>query len=266
MRKISFLVSKNCFGCCEGCYLDTRSGTELSLKEIHKLAKSLEEADYEGITLSGGDPLSRKDILEIIDIFYSLGFDIHLDTTGAPLLKRDFREDFLTAQIQKKISLIGIPYDGSSQEIIEKFRTNWRDIKEETDEILHILNDNNFNISINTVVHKGNILDLSNIYKIITKYHNINRWELHQFVSLTKKSESIKDDLAISKEEFEKAIEEIKNNKGIEISPKFSNKKSNFKYIDFNGNLISIKNGQKKILQNIKMLEDKDLINILEDL
>ena len=266
MRKISLLVSKNCFGNCEGCYLDPRSGNELSLKDFSKLAQSLKNAKYEGITLSGGDPLIRKDILDIIDIFYSLGFDIHLDTTGTPLLQKDFRKEFLRAQIHKKISLIGIPYDGSSQKILEAFRTNWVNMKAETDEILHILNNNNFNISINTVVHAGNLRDLNNIYKIITKYHNVNRWELHQFVSLSARSKSIENDLTISKETFQRVVEGIDNNKGIQISPKSSDRKCNFKYIDFNGDLVFLKERERKVLQNLMGLNTVELTTLLEDL
>lgn len=259
MKKISLLVSNNCFGNCQGCYLDQRRGKELSLKEISALSDLLKNNHFNGITLSGGDPLFRKDIIDIIDIFYNLGFNIHLDTTGTPLLEKDFEEKFLLNEMNKKISLIGIPIDGSSQEIIKEFRTGWINMKKETEEVLDILNKNKFNISINTVVHKLNMDDLQNIYKDIAKYANIQRWELHQLIPLSKRSQLVKKKLNISKRDFNQAIENINNYKNIEISPKIAHRKSNFKYIDFNGDIVVIKNGKKEILNNIRNQDIKDI-------
>ncbi|MDD4381796.1 MAG: radical SAM protein [Candidatus Dojkabacteria bacterium] len=259
MKKICFLVSGNCFGNCNGCYLDKREGKELTLEEISKLASTLKNTGYLGITLSGGDPLIREDILDIINIFFSLDFNIHLDTTGIPLLRKEFSDKFIKAQMAKKISLIGIPFDGSSQKVAEEFRTNWEDILKQTKTILKILNNNDFKITINTVVHKNNIDDLNNIYEEITQYPNIQRWELHQFVSLSEKSKGIKNLLGISKKTFTDSIKKIKNFRNIEITPKVSHNKSNFKYIDFNGDVVILKEGEKSIINNIRNLNDEDM-------
>jgi MoaA/NifB/PqqE/SkfB family radical SAM enzyme len=266
MKKISLLVSNICFGNCKGCYLDQRKGEQLSLAEISKVASFLKNSNYEGVTLSGGDPLTRNDIVEIIDIFYSMDFNIHLDTTGTPLLNKNFRAKFLNNHTNKKISLVGIPFDGSSQEIFEEFRTDWEGIKEETEEILNILNSNSFNISINTVVNKQNINDLSTIYKNITKYPNVKRWELHQFISLSKKSKSVKKRLKISDNNFMKAIESINNYKNIEISPKTSNRKSNFKYIDFNGDIVIVNKRKKNVINNIRTLQKQEVEKIFKQI
>lgn len=266
MKKISLLVSKNCFGNCQGCYLDPKQGRELSTKEVSTLAQLLKDAKYKGITLSGGDPLFRKDIMDIINIFYHLDFNIHLDTTGTSLLDKEFRSKFLNSQMNEKISLIGIPLDGSSQKITEEFRTDWTRMKKETEEILNILNSNKFNISINTVVHKLNINDVQNIYEDIIKYQNIQRWELHQFIPLSKQSQLVKKKLNISERDFNQAIENINNYKNIKISPKVSNKKSNFKYIDFNGDIVVIKSRNKRILNNIRDLDKQAIRNLLKNI
>ncbi len=266
MKKISILVANKCFGSCEGCYLDKRYGKELSVKQIINFAKLLKELKYEAITLSGGDPLIRKDIGEIISLIKKLGFIIHLDTIGKPLLDESFRKYFKFSDMSKSIDLIGIPFDGSTSEIFECFRTNTKNMNYETLKILELLNKNKFIISINTVVHKGNINDLNNIYLIITNFSKVVRWELHQFVPLSKKAKALKRKFEISGLEFSTAVNNIKNNRNIIVSPKLNKRKLNFLYLDFNGNFIRVKNGIKSTIFNIYKLSNSNIKNKLKSI
>ena len=216
------IVTTKCFMKCNGCVFNNETSEDIPLSKIISTSKSLYKDGYRKITITGGDPLYRKDLREIVDSFYETGFRIHLDTTGFPLLK-----DFSLKGLEQKIYLIGIPLDGSTNRIHQKFRTNSiiniKDIKK----IIKLLEENRFRISINTVVHSGNIDDLQNIYNIISKYDGVKRWELHQFSPAM----STREDILISNRDFKNAISKIENTKSIRISPKSSKQKFGAKVI-----------------------------------
>ena len=216
------IVTTKCFMKCNGCVFNNETSEDIPLSKIISTSKSLYKDGYRKITITGGDPLYRKDLREIVDSFYETGFRIHLDTTGFPLLK-----DFSLKGLEQKIYLIGIPLDGSTNRIHQKFRTNSiiniKDIKK----IIKLLEENRFRISINTVVHSGNIDDLQNIYNIISKYDGVKRWELHQFSPAM----STREDILISNRDFKNAISKIENTKSIRVSPKSSKQKFGAKVI-----------------------------------
>lgn len=266
VKKISILVANNCFGQCEGCYLDKRDGKQLTANQIIEFGKILKGLGYEEITLSGGDPLVREDIFDIISGLHSLGFSLHLDTIGKPLLNKKFTNRFPVDKTSQMIKLIGLPFDGSNQQLFERFRTNSKTIMTDTLDILELLDRHNYQIAINTVVHKGNIDDLQSIYEIISKFPNVKRWELHQFAPLSKGSKQIANNYCITASEFEQAITKIGNKKNIEISPKPNCKKFNFKYLDFNGDLVTVKGGIKRRLINIEGLSKTEVTSVLNSL
>ena len=224
MKKISIVVTTNCFMKCDGCRFNIQTPKEIPLSKIIETSKNLYKEGYRKITITGGDPMYRKDLREIVDSLYNIGFRIHLDTSGIPLL-----EDFSLKGLEEKIYLIGIPLDGTTKKIIRKFRNTCpigvKDIKK----IIKLLSDNNFRISVNTVVHKDNIQDLQGIYNIISKYEGVKRWELHQFSPTM----STRRDLFVDNKDFKTAVSRIKNPSGIEISPKSSMQKKFNKAILF---------------------------------
>lgn len=210
------LVTTQCFMKCDGCIFNNPSPKEIPINKIIKTARNLYSSGYKKITITGGDPLCRKDIRQIIDSLYEIGFRIHLDTTGFPLLKY-----FILDGLDKKIYLIGIPLDGSTNTILKEFRTNCPLSINDIEHIIEILEKYHFRISINTVVHAYNIDDLQNIYDIISKHKGVVRWELHQFSPAM----STKKSLEISVKDFKSAISKIRNNCGLRISPKPSSQK-----------------------------------------
>lgn len=73
-----FWVTQNCNFTCEHCfnYLENqKQDSDLSLEEINKLTDSLGHIKY--LTLAGGEPFLRKDLSEIVDLFYRKN-DLHI--------------------------------------------------------------------------------------------------------------------------------------------------------------------------------------------
>lgn len=259
MKKMSMLVSERCFLKCPGCYNEEKTGQPLSAEQNIHFATILKKLGYEAITLSGGDPMTRGDIKQIVQEIDALGFNINFDTTGIPLLNNESDQPISAQEISKTVDLIGIPLDGSNDEIIEKFRTKEGSTLADTEKILKLLSEENCNISINTVVHSGNINNLDEIYEIITKYPGVVRWELHQFVSLGGDSKNNEAQFSVADDDFYHAVNQIENNANIIISPKPRQNKQNFSYLDFNGDFIKITDGESRMIFNIKSMSDDEL-------
>lgn len=116
---------------------------------------------------------------------------INLDTVGLSLTKsriipstKEKISKFSNINILKKVNSIGIPLDGSNNDIISKFRVYKGNLFNEIIDILELFDKKNIKICINTVLHKENLKDIENIYNVIRKYNCVKRWQIFQFMPI----------------------------------------------------------------------------------
>ena len=95
--------------------------------------------------------------------------------------------DELLEKIIKTFEWITFSIDSSNEKINEKIGRG----KNHLSTIIKLLDksDNKIKIKINTVANKYNLIDLDNIYSIISKY-NISRWKIFRFYPLRKGKEN----------------------------------------------------------------------------
>lgn len=190
MKKNPSLIiaaGKGCFTCCLGCYQYFGKTQVPTGDLIYFIKKYKEIFNLEKITLAGGDPMTREDIVYLVNELYKLNLKIYMDTVGKNFIEnsdivfQDYGEaKYINPSILKeKISKIGIPLDGYTTEQINYFRK--KITLDETRAIISTLNDNNYNICINTVVNKNNINNLKEMLEIIKTYKNISQWQLFQY-------------------------------------------------------------------------------------
>lgn len=190
MKKNPSLIiaaGKGCFTCCLGCY-QYFGKTQVPTDDLIKFIKKYKEKfNLEKITLAGGDPMTRGDIVYLVNELYKFNLKIYMDTVGKNFIESSdiiFQDNgtakYINPKVLKgKISKIGIPMDGYTTEQINCFRK--KITLDETQKIISILNDNDYNICINTVVNKNNINNLKEILEIIKRYKNISQWQLFQY-------------------------------------------------------------------------------------
>ena len=84
--KTGYLCNNNCIFCVTG------DNTPREFVNFSFLVKTLEKYRglYERVTLTGGEPLSRKDILNILEFCYRLGYKITLQTNARQFADKDF--------------------------------------------------------------------------------------------------------------------------------------------------------------------------------
>lgn len=74
---------------CEHCYLDHDDHGEMTTAELRGVLEQLADAGVFSLTLSGGEPLMRRDCFEIIAYARSLRFNVKLKTNAVLIREKD---------------------------------------------------------------------------------------------------------------------------------------------------------------------------------
>lgn len=265
-KKINLCIAKHCFITCKGCYNNFCNKKEISYKEIILFLKYAKENGLEKITLSGGDPLTRKDISKIINKCSKLKLKINLDTVGLSLTKsrivpstKEKIHKFLNINILKKVESIGIPLDGSNNDIVSTFRIYKGDLFNEIINILEFFDKKNIKICINTVLHKENLQDVENIYNIIKKHSCVKKWQVFQFMPIGTLGSKNAANYNIEVNDFltaKKKIEKISKNGNIIVNFKTATERS-YNYMLINSNGIAYKVDLDNEIETFGRLSDK---------
>ncbi len=274
---LNIFVSQKCFLYCKGCYSYSREekcGQELETDIILEFLKYAYNKGIKKVTICGGDPLTRKDIVKLLRKIKKIGYYISLDTLGTSILKNvklDLKQTIKKTSakdIASLVDMIGIPIDGSTDDVFSKFRPTNKEIVKEQIDICNKLNEYGANICINTVLHKDNIEDIFEIAKIVKKLNYIKKWQIFEFEPFGKFGRLNRHLFEINENEFLKVKEQIEayfcNDKRIQF--KNSKKRdgayvlvdnSGYAYVSSNCNLLQ---ENRQIIGNIKEQKDWPII------
>ncbi|RLI73100.1 radical SAM/SPASM domain-containing protein, partial [Archaeoglobales archaeon] len=159
-------LTRACLLACKHCRAKAqkkRHPDELTTQECFNIVDQLKEfgKPYPILIITGGDPLLRDDLFEIIEYATNNEFRVAIAFSGTNLATKSKLKKLKDA----RISRIAISIDGSNAEIHD----NFRGIKGTFDLSLKILQDANeigIPAQINTTVTNHNIDDLPNIMKL----------------------------------------------------------------------------------------------------
>lgn len=84
-------VTYRCNERCEHCYLEHDAGDEMTTGEIRTLLDQLADAGVFFLTISGGEPLIRRDCFEIIEHARALRFNVKLKTNAVLIREQEAR-------------------------------------------------------------------------------------------------------------------------------------------------------------------------------
>lgn len=218
---INISVGRSCFVKCTGCYnFFGKEKKPLDTKTILDFLGLASKYGFEKVTFDGGDPLSRPDIIDLVEETKKLNYKISLDTVGTPLLKdqntiffgRSEVKQVAAERLAKNIDMLGIPLDGSTAEIAKLFRTGRDNFFGEQLEILTLLNGYKTNLCLNTVAHKMNVNDIPAMFGIIEKFSSIKMWQIFQYMPIGPLGYKNRDQFLICENAF-KLLEDTLNAK-----------------------------------------------------
>ena len=203
---VNLAITNRCNYRCSHCCFNSGDlyTDELPSEYLNKILRDLRELGAEKIDITGGEPLVRDDIVDIVKICKTEGYKIKLLTNGLLLT-----EQMIGSLIDVGLDAVGISIDGSTPKIYNHIRNS-------SDSTFYRVLDNlgeaissDLYVKVNTVALKSNIDDLPNIVELCS---DIGVDE-HRVCCFTPKGRGINYDNTINSLEW---LEFIKNDFGDE--------------------------------------------------
>jgi radical SAM protein len=149
-----------------------RHPLELSTRESLQLVDQVSQCGNPLFVLTGGDPMKRPDLLQVIPYAVQKGLRVAMTPSGTPLMTRQA----VTQLKEAGLSRLAVSLDGSTAEIHDRFRQvpgsyGW------TMNCIDYAHEVNLPVQINTTVSRHNLANLEAIADfLLTK--NITLWSV----------------------------------------------------------------------------------------
>lgn len=165
---VQFAVSKNCDLKCRMCHAveSRKHENELTLAEIERLAEILAELDVGVLVLTGGEPLLRRDLPQVVEAFTSRGISVRLQTNAT--LATDRRVEALVAAGLKEVTISLDTLDPEKQDAINGSPGSWLRIMRGLSVFSRHLPLKGNMSGINIVVSKLNIREIPDLIRFTT--------------------------------------------------------------------------------------------------
>jgi len=158
MKTCSWEITKKCNLNCLHCISASSIKKELKTKDALKVIDNLNSLGYKNLSITGGEPLMRKDIFVLLKKAKEHNFFTSLISNGTLINNKNILD------IKKYVDKIIISLDGSNSKINDKIRGQGSFNK--TIKAIKLLNDQNILIILCITISKVNIKDLNNIIRL----------------------------------------------------------------------------------------------------
>jgi MoaA/NifB/PqqE/SkfB family radical SAM enzyme len=191
---VDWQITSRCTRNCGFCF-GPKSEPDLSHRDVRKVVNNLKNLGTRAIELTGGEPLMRPDIDEIIQYIRKLEIGLCLFTNCD--LYFQHRESII-----ENVNVIGIPIEGPNEDIHDGLRG-----KESFVAVMNALKDAHSNseakFQICTIVSAQNYLSLESIEHILYPFEDrIVLWKLYELINYPQKGQNNK--FKIRKKVFDK--------------------------------------------------------------
>ncbi|MBD3217158.1 MAG: radical SAM protein, partial [candidate division Zixibacteria bacterium] len=152
LQRIFFNTTSSCNLKCYYCYASARRRIDrdmLSLNDVKNLAEAGRRCGTKSVVLSGGEPLIRKDWVEIFSIFDDYDYQLAVSTNACLINKNSICKFSSFKDIIFQVSLDG---DEQTMDKISGVLGTFKRVTRAID----LLISNGFEVQINTVVHNEN--------------------------------------------------------------------------------------------------------------
>lgn len=177
-NEICFEVTARCNLQCPFCFNKTYysegdlAEDRLSTEDIKKIIDKIKPGFVEQIRITGGEPLLRKDIFQIMEYIKRKGFRIWLNTNGTLINKKNAKE------IVKYVENVLIPLNGYNA-ATDKIATGENNFEKKINAIKLLQKEGVKVVRCGTVATKENIDNLEKFYSLVLKL-GIDDWELYR--------------------------------------------------------------------------------------
>jgi AdoMet-dependent heme synthase len=166
---------------CRAEAMPTPNPLELSTEQSKRFLRQLVDFGHPlpHLVLTGGDPLSRKDIHGLINYANSLGLEVSITPSATP----ELTNDAITRLQAHRIKSLGLSLDGSCAQKHDAIRA-LPGTFERTVEAARHCGRLGLPIQINTLVAEETADDLPGIYELLRTSFPVMRWSLFMLISV----------------------------------------------------------------------------------
>jgi len=191
---VDWQITSRCTRNCGFCF-GPKNEPDLSYRDTLKVVGNLKNLGTKGIELTGGEPLMRTDIDEIIRHIKKLKIAMCLFTNCDLYIKH-------RKAIFENVNVLGIPIEGSNEDVHDRLRG-----KDSFVAVMHALEDAYSNseakFQICTVVTAQNYLNLASVEHILHPFEDrIILWKLYELIKYPQKGQN--NEFEIGKKVFDK--------------------------------------------------------------
>lgn len=201
LKAIQIEVTSKCNFKCKHCYLGIGELQELKIDELYKIVDGAKKLGVQIICITGGEPLLRKDIKDILKYISDANIKCELFTNGF-LLDEEFC-DFLE---QIKLNRIQISLDGHTSQVHDDFR-GMKGSFDKNIKAINLLKKRNIPITVTSVLHKDNIKTVDSLVTLLDKHLRIKF--KFDYIIKTGCAENKYEDIGITSEQYCEAVFEI---------------------------------------------------------
>lgn len=159
--QVACILTYACNAQCPHCFAPLYKGSpELRTEEWKKIIDQLAEMNVFTVTFTGGEPLLRKDLKELIEYASQEGITAGIDTNGYFLTK-----DTIETLVSAGVSGFEISLDGSHPNIHDTFRGLPGSFERVMDALAFILDE--VDLGVLTAVTRYNVDDITNIIDLL---------------------------------------------------------------------------------------------------
>jgi AdoMet-dependent heme synthase len=147
---------------CRACAQPKRNPLELSFNEGKRLIDEIAQMQAPVFVLTGGDPIKRPDLFELIHYATQAGVRVSLTPSATPLLTRQV----ILQLKQCGLARLAVSLDGSHAQVHDEFR-GMSGSFDRTMEAIEWANEIGLPVQINTTFSRRNARDFDNIARLI---------------------------------------------------------------------------------------------------
>ncbi|MDR3110871.1 MAG: TIGR04053 family radical SAM/SPASM domain-containing protein [Planctomycetaceae bacterium] len=152
------------------------------------------------MVFTGGDPLKRRDLFELIEYARSFGITTALTPAATPLATR---ESFINAK-NAGVQAFGLSLDGDNAPLHDAFR-GFDGSFDKTLELIAIANELQIPVQVNTSITRRNFEFIDEIAELLAKQRGVSMWAVFFLVPVGRGLEEER----ISPQEYEIAFEKL---------------------------------------------------------
>ena len=168
-------VTQACDLACQHCRASAqpkRNPFELSTEEGKRLIDEIAQMQVPVFVLTGGDPIKRPDLFELIEYANGIGVRVSLTPSATPQLTREIIQRLKAAGLAR----LAVSLDGSNAEVHDAFR-GMSGSFDRTMEAIDWANEVGLPVQVNTTFSRGNVEDFDQIAAMLER-KNIALWSV----------------------------------------------------------------------------------------